>query len=339
MTKKDVSIIIPCRNEVKYISKCLDSIIACEYPKGRIEVLVCDGMSEDGTQEIIQSYAERYDFIKLLINEHKTTPQALNLGIKQSEADKRMILGAHAEIYPDYIANSLEEFEKDPRIGCVGGIIESVYDDKISRLISHVMTSKFGVGNAHFRTGEKNGDVDTVAFGTYKKEVFDKVGYFDDELIRNQDDEFNFRVIRAGYRIVLQDTIRSKYYVRGSIEKLFRQFSQYGYWKVFVNKKHKTITSLRQLAPMFFLLFLFFGITFSFIWSTVFYILLAMLSVYVLTGLFNGLLLTSSVKQMFTVMYIYFILHMSYGMGYLEGMINFLLFNNRPDKKNTELSR
>jgi GT2 family glycosyltransferase len=123
------------------------------------------------------------------------------------------------------------------------------------------MSSVFGVGNAHFRTGGKSGCVDTVAFGAYRREVFERVGFFDEELARNQDDEFNYRVVQGGFKIFLDPAIQSDYFVRGSISKLYKQYDQYGYWKVFVNKKHGAVTTLRQLAPPLWVLFLLMGWT------------------------------------------------------------------------------
>jgi len=188
-----VSITIPCRNEEKYIAKCLQSIINSTYPKELLEVFVCDGMSDDTSVQIIQSFTQKYSFITLLENKLKTTQYALNLGINASDADVKIILGAHAEIYPDYIENCIKTFDIDPQIACVGGVLENVMEDEQSRIISLAMSSSFGVGNAHFRTGEKDGFVDTVAFGAYKKNVFEKAGCFDEDLVRNQDDEVRFR--------------------------------------------------------------------------------------------------------------------------------------------------
>ena len=191
---KSVAIVIPCRNEEKYIGKCIDSILKQDYPQEQLLVYVCDGKSNDGTVRIIDAYAAKYSNIRLLINEKQTTPFALNLGIKESDSDVVIILGAHAELYPDYVSNCIKAFSFDQNIGCTGGIIENVYENETAAVIGKAMSSGFGVGNAHFRTGNKDGLVDTVAFGAYKKEVFEKIGLFNEELIRNQDDEFNGRI-------------------------------------------------------------------------------------------------------------------------------------------------
>ena len=254
-----VSVTIPCRNELNYIGKCLDSLVNCDYDKNRLKIFVCDGMSDDGTRDEIEKFAANHAFIELIDNTHRTTPQALNLGLRKEGYDIRFILGAHSTVDKQYISNSVRCFDKDPDIGCVGGIIENAYEDRISEYIGAAMSSPFGVGNAHFRTGSQSRFVDTVAFGAYKKEVFDKVGFFDETLVRNQDDEFNYRLLRGGFKIWLDAGIHSKYYVRASRKKLFKQYYQYGYWKVFVNKKFKRITTVRQLVPMLFVAYLVIG--------------------------------------------------------------------------------
>ena len=334
-----VSITIPCRNEEKYIAKCLQSIIDCDYDKKLLTVFVCDGLSDDNTQSIVQEVSSKYHFVKLLINDKKTTPQALNLGLKASNSDVKIILGAHAEIYPDYISNCVEIFNTKSDVGCVGGIIENVMEDETSSIISLAMSSSFGVGNAHFRTGEKDGYVDTVAFGAYKNEVFEKVGFFDEDLIRNQDDEFNYRLHKFGYKIFLSRNIKSKYYVRASFSKLYKQYFQYGYWKVYVNAKHKTVTTVRQLIPAFFVLFLFGGAALSFFSVYFFFIFLLGILAYLCLGIVSAFKKTMSLTKAFMIFYVFFILHYSYGLGYLKGIIEFVFLGKRPSKKSEALTR
>jgi glycosyltransferase involved in cell wall biosynthesis len=332
-----VSIIIPCRNEEAYIAKCLDSIVNCSYDKSLLSVFVCDGLSTDKTVEIIQEYSKMHPFIKLLINSRQTTQYALNLGIVESDADIKIILGAHAEIYPDYIDKCIEILSLDKEIGCAGGIIENISENEISEVIASAMSSGFGVGNAHFRTGGKEGYVDTVAFGAYKKEVFEKAGLFDEDLIRNQDDEFNFRVIKAGFKIYLSHKIHSKYYVRASLKKLFNQYYQYGYWKVYVNKKHKTVTTIRQMIPMLFVLFLFSGVLASLFSKHLLLAYAFVLLIYITGGLYSAIRVNRAKAIM--VMQVFFILHFSYGLGYLEGIFNFLILGRKASLSSTVLTR
>jgi glycosyltransferase involved in cell wall biosynthesis len=334
-----VSIVIPCLNEKNHIAKCLDSIIHSTYPQHKLSVYVCDGMSTDGTREIIAQFCSQYSFIHLLDNNQKTTPFALNLGLRKSNAEIKIILGAHSEIYPDFIKQCLVAFEVDREIGCVGGIIENVFNDSKSESISLAMSSVFGVGTAHFRTGLKEGFVDTVAFGAYKSEVFDAVGFFDEELVRNQDDEFNYRMSKVGFKIYLSKNIRSKYYVRASFRKLYKQYYQYGYWKVFVNVKHQTVTTVRQLVPAMFVLFIIGSLIVTNLFSGLYPFVLSIYCIYFLLALIAAFRIVSSTKNVPQVIVSFLILHVSYGIGYLEGIVNFILLKNKPGKRLRKSSR
>jgi glycosyltransferase involved in cell wall biosynthesis len=335
---KSVSITIPCRNEQQYIGKCLQSIVDCNFDKSLLSVFVCDGLSDDETSLIVIEFAAKYGFIKLIQNKKQTTPFALNLGLKANNADIKIILGAHAEIYPDYINNCIVAFGFDENIGCVGGVIENLYENQTAEVIGKAMSSGFGVGNAHFRTGEMDGYVDTVAFGAYKKEVFEKIGYFDEELIRNQDDEFNFRLLKNGFKIYLYRPIQSKYYVRASFKKLYKQYYQYGYWKVYVNKKHQTITTLRQIVPLLFVLYLLGGAILSLLHPLLFLLYISILILYFLAGIYSATKQAEKLKPIFSIVKSFFILHFSYGLGYLKGIIDFFLLK-KSIKKQENLTR
>lgn len=336
---KTVNVVIPCRNEENYIALCLDSLVNSDFPKDRLTVVVCDGMSTDGTREILEEYSNLHRFIFWLDNPKKTTPFALNAGIKKYPSDVSIILGAHAEIHPEYISNCLETFKINKSIGCVGGIIENINEDNETKAIGVSMASPFGVGNAHFRTGGKEGYVDTVAFGAYKKEVFDAVGYFDERLTRNQDDEFNFRVLKAGFKIYLSKKIRAKYYVRSSFKKLYRQYYQYGYWKVFISKKHRTFISKRQLVPLAFVLFLFLGAALSFVHPLLFILYLFGIGTYLTVAIYFAGKQSGEGISTSQIMKTFILLHFSYGMGQLEGVKDFLVLNKEPETSHEELTR
>ena len=334
-----VSITIPARNEEKYIEKCINSIMHSDYPQEKIKVFVCDGLSTDNTRSIVSKLSEQYPNVLLIDNEKQTTPYALNLGLKASNCAIKIILGAHAEIDKDFIKNNVSVLNNYPEVGCAGGIIENVYENESAETIGLAMSSAFGVGNAHFRTGSKNGFVDTVAFGAYRKEVFEKIGYFDEDLIRNQDDEFNFRLLQNGFKIYLNSHIKSKYYVRASFSKLYKQYYQYGYWKVYVNKKHKAVTSIRQLVPLFFVLFLFLGFTLSFfnwILGTLFSLGIV---AYLILAIVFASQKSNSFEKIIGIAYTFFLLHFSYGLGYLVGIFDFIALNKGPRKSSQKLTR
>jgi len=262
----------------------------------------------------------------------------MNIGIKNSTGDFITRIDAHAEIDKNFIINSLKVFELDEKIFCSGGIIESIYENENSKVISLAMSSSFGVGSAYFRTGLKNGYVDTLAFGTYKKELFDKIGLFDEELVRNQDDELNFRLIKNGYKIYLSKDIKSKYYVRSSFKKLFKQYYQYGYWKVYVNKKHKTFTNYRQLVPFLFTIFLF-SVFISIFHKSYIYFYLFIITIYFSLSFIFAIKKTKNISEIFKVIFSFIILHLSYGLGYLQGIIDFIILNKKPSNKNKIINR
>ena len=336
---KNVAIIIPCRNEKKYIEQCVLSVLNSNYPLELINIYVCDGKSDDGTVEIIKELEKKHNQVHLLVNEKTTTPFALNIGIKSDNSEVKIILGAHAEIDPNFIKENVIVLQENESVGCSGGVIKNIYENKTSEIIGIAMSSSFGVGNAHFRTGNKDGFVDTVAFGAYKNKIFEKVGYFDEELARNQDDEFNFRLIKNGYKIYLSKKIKSSYYVRASFKKLFKQYYQYGYWKVYVNKKHRTITTLRQLIPSFFIASLFAGIVLSFVHWLFTFLLIVEITMYLSGCLFFAIKKTKKLDQVMPVILTFFILHTGYGLGYLLGAIEFIVFRGNPAKKNQQLTR
>lgn len=336
---KSISIIIPCRNEEKYIGACLDSLIATDYPKEHLLILVCDGCSNDSTPEIVAEYERKYEYIKLLKNKMQTTPYGLNMGIQYKNSDICIILGAHSTVAQDFISENCKALFSDTRIGCAGGILENSYENHRSKIIGFAMSNPFGVGNAYFRTGEKEGFVDTVAFGSYKQEVFQKIGYFDELLTRNQDDEFNFRLKKAGFEIFLTPKIKSFYVVRSNFKHLFRQYFQYGYWKVFVNKKHKMITSLRQMVPFLFTLFLIFGFLGSLFIQNFVYLYFSILFIYIVLGFIFAKKQSHSFSDCLQIIYTFWILHISYGLGYIEGIFDFYICRKKPKSRAEKLSR
>lgn len=335
----NVAVTIPCKNEERYIENCIRSVLASDYAGGFIRVLVCDGKSTDRTQELVKSIARNDNRVELLINEKETTPFALNLGIKHaSNCDVHIILGAHSEIAMDYIRKCVEHLQRDHSIGCVGGILDNVNEDRESEMIAKAMSSPIGVGSAHFRTGARSGFVDTVAFGAYRKEVFERAGYFDEDLTRNQDDEFNYRIIKAGFRIFLDPEIRAKYYVRASMKNLQKQYYQYGYWKVYVNRKHGAITSVRQLAPPALVLFWFSGFALLF-FPPLFFYWGVLLSAYFLLVMVGAIRQGAKGNDIAGVALAMMTMHLNYGVGYIIGFFRFMIFRMNPSKQSASTSR
>lgn len=339
MNTVPVAIAVPCYNEAGYIERCVRSLFHQSYENVLISVFVADGMSTDGTRDILRHLQSEFPNLHVIDNAARVTPVALNLGTKASNAPIQIIFGAHAEADYHFVASCVQCLEENPKAGLVGGIIENVYETPTSEIIGKAMSSLFGVGNAHFRTGTAEGEVDTVAFGAYRKHVLEEVGYFDEDLVRNQDDELSYRILRAGYRIILNRKIKSTYYVRGSFAKLYRQYYQYGYWKVYVNKKHRAITTLRQLIPFGFVAYLFLGLLAGLVIKPLLWLYPIGILIYLITSALFASRKANTIGEVFGVMFAFAILHFSYGYGYLIGIVDFYIFGKMPGKRNTEISR
>lgn len=336
-----ITVVIPCRNEVLYIEECIHAIYNCELPlNAEIDVFVVDGMSDDGTRDKVNSLSSTYPTLSIVDNKKQLTPFAFNLGIYAGgKTDYVQIVGARHILSTNYILNCLTKIQEDKTTWCVGGRIENEYINEVGEVISKAMGTTFGMGLGNFRTLEKSGFTDTVTSPMYPYWVFEKIGFFDEELIRNQDDDFNFRVTSAGGKIYYDNDISLKYYVRGNFKGLWRQFFQYGYWKVYVNKKHKAITTMRQLVPPMFVLYLFLVLLSPFYSVTLFLVISVPLFIYIDISLFYSLISAKTIKQFFQIFVTYPILHISYGLGYLKGMLEFLLLNKKPSDSQKRLSR
>lgn len=328
-----ISVVIPCRNEEKNIENCVRSIYESNYDLEKIEVLVVDGMSEDNTRSILETLQKEFSSLKVIDNPHKLTPYAFNLGVINSTGSLVQIVGSRNVLDKNYLKENVKILLSKTEVACVGGNYIHQCETKISKYITWAMESKFGVGSSNYRTLNKSSYVDTVGVPMYRKEIFDSFGLFDERLTRNQDDDFNYRLTQAGKKIFYNHEVNVWYYVRGDFKKLFKQFMQYGYWKVFVSKKHKSLTTLRQIVPSLFILFLilvpllipffpFFKIIYTFT-----------LSLYLVLGFLSGLQYTKNVLELFPYLYAIFILHTSYGLGFLLGVIDFLILKKKPSKK------
>ncbi|MFH1096813.1 MAG: glycosyltransferase family 2 protein [Candidatus Desantisbacteria bacterium] len=320
-----VSIIIPCRNEERFIGKCLDSIIANDYPEDKLEVLVVDGMSEDGTRVVIEKYAQQSTNIKLLNNLGKIVPTAMNLGIKKAKGDIIIRVDAH-NIYPkDYISKTVYWLEKT-NADNVGGIWVTLpaTDTLKAKAIALSLSSPFGVGNSMFRIGVKEPTyVDTVPFGAYRKEVFDKVGLFNEELVRNQDIEFNLRLKKAGGEILLVADIISYYQARSNLKDLFKQNFLNGFWVIYSMKFAKLPFSIRHLIPFAFVFSLLSSFIFSFLYKPSIYPFAFIISTYMITNISFSLWISlkKDLKYLPFLIISFLTLHFSYGFGSIWGVI------------------
>jgi glycosyltransferase involved in cell wall biosynthesis len=334
MAQPFVSVIIPCFNEEKFIGTILENLVAQDYPGDRMEVLVMDGGSTDKTIGIVQKYSTQHPFIRMVHNEQRYVPFALNLGIKSSCGEVIMIMGAHT-FYPDNYVSVLVKYLFELNADNVGAFLNTKPgNDSIQALaISKVLSSPFGIGNARYRTGvQEICRVDTVPFGCYKRAVFDKIGFFDEELLRNQDYEFNVRLINSGGSIYLVPFLTISYFTRSSTRQLFRMHYQYGLYNPLVSLKVGRPILSRHLVPLVFLLFLASTGAGSFFFPVFRWLLLTGSALYLLGDLiFSARIIqqTKRYKLIFFLPWIFLFLHLSYGWGYLAGIFRFMLFRKQ----------
>lgn len=319
-----VSIVIPMRNEERFVGKCLASVIEQEFPRNSLQIVVVDGNSADNSRQIVKDYMRQFGFISLFDNPQKITPISMNIGIKHSKGDIIIILSAHSFVPKDFVAKNVKYLESSGA-DCVGGTIELLNSSAtyFGKIISFVLVSPFGVSNSLFRYSKKEQFVDTVFNGAYKKEVFSKVGLFDEQLARNQDIELNSRIRRAGGMIYFTPEIKSFPYTRPSLKKMIEQNYSNGLWNIKTLLRNPRALSIRHFVPLIFVLFLFIAALFSFFNVLFWYGFITILSAYfVMAILFS---IPIALKQGFGYLlglpFVFFLFHFCYGFGTLNGII------------------
>lgn len=325
-----VSIVVPCRNELHYLAPCLDSILATDYPRDRLEILVVDGESDDGTRAIADLYAaRRATTVRVLRNPGRTAPTALNLGIREARGEVVARMDAHATYPPEYLPRLVEALGT---MGAdnVGGVLTTLPANggSMARAIAVALSHPFGVGNSRFRIGAATPQwVDTVAFGCWPRHVFTWIGGFDEELVRNQDDEFNHRLVARGGRVLLVPSVTARYYARETLGQVARMFYQYGLYKPLVARKVGRVMTVRQLAPPAFTLALALAAALA-PWLGVARLFGAGLAaVYAAAAL--GAAATQvprlGVRGALNLAAAFPVMHLSYGWGFLRGLVRWAL--------------
>ena len=248
MTKPHISVIIPCLNEARHIGNCIDSVMRQQEPEGGFEVIVADGMSDDGTRGIVAQLADENPRLRLIDNLGRIVSTGLNQAIRMARGQIIIRLDAHTQYAPNYILSCVQTLEATGADN-VGGPWVAIGAGYVSRAIAAAFQCSWVVGGARGHDPEFEGDVDTVYLGCWRRSAFEKFGYFDGELVRNQDDELSLRIVLKGGRIWQSRKIQSSYQPRKSLAALFKQYMQYGYWKVRVMQKHRLPASWRHLVP------------------------------------------------------------------------------------------
>lgn len=309
-----ISVVCPVYNEEDYIENVLSFFVSAA-PAGK-ELLIIDGGSADRTREIVKSWSERHPGIRLLDNPRKYVPFALNLAIPQCSGSVIVRLDAHTEYAPDYFTSILSAFEKSGA-DIVGGPMRAVGKTPFQKAVAYCTSTPFGVGDSSFHDEHAEGFVDTVYLGAWKASIFKTTGYFDEQMLRNQDDEFHYRAASKGYRIYLDPSIRSTYFPRNEPRRLFSQYFQYGLFKPLVLRKVKSGMRLRHLVPSAFVGYLL-GIPPGIVFLGDYYLL--PLALYMLLDLFYAISGRESLQGKTWRFLVYPMLHIAYGSGFLLGI-------------------
>lgn len=323
-----VSIVIPCRNEQGFIGKCLDSILSSDYPLDRLEILVVDGMSTDGTSRILSSYSERYSNIRVIENPKRITPAAFNRGIESARGELILIMSAHATYAPDAI-RKLVRYSAEFGAENVGGIWKVLPRDNgyIGRGIAFALSHVFGIGGARYRLVDERSEpawVDTAAYGCYRREVFEKIGLYNEDLVHSQDIELNLRLKSAGGRTLLAPDVVIHYYARTKLSAFAKHNFRNGQWVILPFAYSEVMpVAWRHLVPLAFagsLLVSGIGALFSPISMLLF---AGILFTYLLANFAASALIARrehDVRYLFVMPIVFGILHLCYGFGSVWGL-------------------
>lgn len=339
-----VSVIIPIRNESAYIEHGLYTILSQDYPADRMEILIADGISTDNTRDkirrLVASMPSNRFNVTILDNPGKIVPTGINIALRQAKGEIIVRVDGHTIIAPDYVRQCVDALQRSGADN-VGGRMNAIGSTVFGKAVALATSTPFGVGGGRFHYSEKEEWVDTVYMGAWPRQVFEKIGLFDEELVRDQDDEFNYRLREQGGQILLSPAIRSEYTVRSTPRALWRQYYQYGFWKIRVLQKHPRQMSLRQFVPPAFVLSLFLSFFLLFI-SFPSFILhpfdtlrttpsAFILALYLPANLFASIWTiikkmpsASSFSILASLPLVFAILHISYGLGFLVGLFRFV---------------
>ena len=326
-----VTVVVLCRNERTHIGMCLDSLLANDYPKDRLEILVVDGMSDDGTREIVQDYTRRYPFIKLLDNLKRITPAAMNTGVRNARGEAIAIVGAHStydERYLSEYVKHLDEYGADE----VGAVAEYIprQNTLVGRAIVAVLAHPFGAGaNIRYKVGAKEPTwVDTVSSGCYRRDVFDRIGLFNEKLVYSQDIEFNLRLRQAGGKILLIPTAVIRYYARSDFKSFCKHNFRNGLWAILPFVYSPIIpVSWRHLVPLAFVIALLSSVAVAFVWPFGLWMLVGIASMYAIANVIASMEVAyrkGDIRYLLIMPLVFASLHLGYGLGSLWGLVKVL---------------
>lgn len=322
-----VSIVIPCYNEERYIGVVLENLQS-QYPIERFEIVVVDGMSEDGTRRIIEGFIGRPDTapVRLIDNPARNIPGALNLGIRAATGEIIVRMDAHSVPSANYVRRAVEVLENgDAEVVGMPWRIASGADTPVARAIALAVAHPFGIGDAKYRaTNAQTQYVDTVPFGVFRKSLWTQLGGFNEKLLANEDYDFYYRARRDGGRVLLDAAAHSTYFARPTLKELAKQYARYGGWKAQMVKLHPESIRLRQIvAPAFVLALVGFG-ALGLVWRPVWLALLGVVVAYAALALWFGFRAAAKrgeVSLTAPVALVFFVLHVTWGGSFLRGLV------------------
>lgn len=317
-----VSVVMPVRDEAGHIGRALAAVFAQDWP--RLEVIVADGGSTDGTREAVLAATEGAPHpLRLLDNPGRTAPCGLNRAIAAARGAIVVRVDGHCEIAPDYVRRCAAHLLAG-KAECVGGPLTTVGETPAARRIALAMSSPFGVGDSTFRTGTRAEVLaDTVAFPAMRRETLRDVGPYDEELVRDQDDEFSYRLRSRGGRILVAPDVKARYFSRASLTSLFRQYLGYGFFKVRVLQKHPRQMRSRQFVPVLFVASLWLPLLFVPFIPFVVALPATVLAAWTGAAFSAAKLATRGLRDVPGVFLAFAALHLSYGLGFLAGLVRF----------------
>ena len=324
MTLPLVTVIMPVRNEGNFLLRSLGAVLAQDYPADRFEVLVADGNSTDETPALIDSLRKEHPGLRRIPNPPGIVSTGLNAALREAKGEIIVRIDGHTEIAPDYVRQCVAAIQRTGADN-VGGRMVGEGRSPFGKAVAAATSSPFGIGGSRFHFSKREEWVDSVYMGCWKKEVFERVGLFDEELVRDQDDEFNYRLGENGARILLCPAIRSVYETRSSPRSLWRQYFQYGLWKVRVMQKHPSQMSLRHFIPPSFVatLAVLAPLALFQYWAAI--LLAGVLGLYAVSAAAASFITAAKfgARNLPYLPFVFPMLHISYGAGFLAGLFRF----------------
>lgn len=320
----EVAIAIPTLNEERFISRCLDSIIKQTFKFEKMDVMIIDGGSNDKTKDIVAKYQKSHQNIRFIENKKKIQSVAFNIGFKKSTAPYIIRLDAHAEYDSKYISLCIENLKQDEKRGNVGGrcnilpFNQSLWA-QTNAILNH---SRFGIGGAAFRVSNEAHNTDSVPFGAFPRKIIEKIGGMREDLPRGEDNEYNSRIRKAGYKIFFDPNIISSYFARPTLGASCKQMYANGNSIGYLYYIDREAIGIRHLVPLLFVVSGLFSIIISVLWSPFCYVFCGGLALYIIADAIASIMgAKDNVKCTLPLFILFFCVHVSYGMGTIAGLI------------------